>query len=73
MRKDKDMVRFAVAISPELAKKLEHMADETHTSKSDILRKALLIMDIAIDNKKQGNRLALVNKEGQKVSEILGL
>jgi predicted transcriptional regulator len=68
-----DMVRFSVKIAPEMAQKLETMAKDTHSSKSDILRKALLIMDIAIDNKKRGIKLALVNNEGQKVSEIVGI
>lgn len=67
------VVRMSLNISPELAEKLEQMSEETHTSKSDIIRKALLIMDIAIDNKKKGNRLALVNKQDQKVSDILGI
>ena len=68
-----NVVRMSLNISPELAEKLEKMSEESHTSKSDVLRKAIFLMDIAIDSKKEGNQLAVVNKDGQKVSGILGI
>jgi len=68
-----NVVRMSLNISPELAEKLEKMSEESHSSKSDILRKAIFLMDIAIDSKKEGNQLAVVNKDGQKVSGILGI
>lgn len=66
-------VRFALSVSPELAQRLEDMAKQEHTTKSEIIRKALAVMTIALDNKKVGNRLAVVDKSGSKVSDILGL
>ena len=68
-----NVVRMSLNISPELAEKLEKMSEESHSSKSDVLRKAIFLMDIAIDSKKEGNQLAVVNKDGQKVSGILGI
>lgn len=68
-----NVVRMSLNISPELAEKLEKMSEESHSSKSDVLRKAIYLMDIAIDSKKEGNQLAVVNKNGQKVSGILGV
>ena len=67
------VVRMSLNISPELNDKLERMSEESHTSKSDILRKAIFLMDLAIDSKKHGNKLAVVNSEGQKVTDIVGV
>ena len=67
----KDMVRFSVEMSPELASKFEEMSEIEHTSKSDIFRKALFLMHVAIDSKREGNKLAVVDKSGHKVSDII--
>lgn len=67
----KDMVRFSVEMSPELANKFEEMSEIEHTSKSDIFRKALFLMHVAIDSKREGNKLAVVDKNGHKVSDII--
>ena len=67
----KDMVRFAVEMSPELAGKLEEMSEIEHTSKSDIFRKALFLMHVAINSKRRGNAIAVVDQSGHKVSDII--
>lgn len=67
----RDMIRFAVEMSPELAGKLEEMSEIEHTSKSDIFRKALFLMDVAIKSKQKGNVVAVVDKTGNKVSDII--
>ncbi len=67
----KDMVRFAMEMSPELAEKLDEMSEIEHTSKSDILRKALFLMHVAITSKGKGNQIAVVDKAGHKVGDII--
>lgn len=68
---NKNMIRFAVEMSPELADKFEEMSEIEHTSKSDIFRKALFLMHVAIKSKQKGNELAVVDKNGNKVGEII--
>jgi hypothetical protein len=68
-----DVVKMLLNISPKLADKLEKMSEESHSSKSDVLHKAIYLMDIAIDSKKQGNKIAIVNKEGKLINGILGI
>jgi hypothetical protein len=68
-----NMVRMSLNISPQMAEKLEKMSEESHSSKSDVLRKALILMDIALDSQKEGLQIAIVDKDGKKVSGILGL
>jgi metal-responsive CopG/Arc/MetJ family transcriptional regulator len=67
----KNMVRYAVELSPELAEKFEEMAEQEHASRSDIIRKALFLMYVAINSKKKGRELAVVDKLGHKVSDII--
>jgi predicted transcriptional regulator len=68
-----EALKMSVHLSPELSKKLEKMSEESHSSKSDVLRKAIFLMDVAIDSKKHGNKLAVVDQKGHKVSEIIGV
>jgi len=67
----KDMVRFAVDMSPELAGKIEEMAELSHTSESDIFRQAIFLMHVALDSKIKGNQLAVVDNKGHKVGDII--
>lgn len=66
-------IRFKIEMSPELDKRLDEMSESEHTTKSAIMRKALLLMILALENKKKGNKLAFVDKNDNKVSDILGL
>lgn len=71
MSKHKEMVRFNLEMSPKMADFLEEMANIEHASKKDILLKALFLMDIAIKSKAKGNELAVVDKAGHKISDII--
>ena len=68
-----EVVRFALSISPGLAEKIEEMATSQHTTKSDIIRKSIALMSIAIENKALGNSIIVVDKNDKKVAGILGL
>ncbi len=68
-----NVVNMSLNISLELAEKLKRMSKDSHASEGDVLCKAIYLMDIAIDSKKQGNKMAVVNDAGMKVSEIIGI
>lgn len=66
-------VRLSLDVSPELNEVLERLADATHGSKSDVLRKAIALMEVAVDAKENGKKLGIVER-GQTVStEIVGI
>ncbi len=67
------MIRLNITISDDLAAKLEELSGESQTSKSEILRKALTIFDLAREGKRSGKKLALVGEGGQVMTEIVGL
>jgi predicted transcriptional regulator len=67
------MIRLNITISDDLAAKLDELSGESQTSKSEILRKALTLFDLAREGKRHGKKLALVGEGGQVTTEIVGL
>lgn len=69
-------IRLSLDISPDLNATLERLAQESHTSKSEVLRKAIALIDVAIDAKEQNQKLGVFeNKDAQPhlIKEIVGL
>lgn len=69
----KKTTRLSLDVSPELNKILDEISEKTHTSKSEVLRKSITLMDVAIREKGGLNHLAVVNKDNKVVKEIIGL
>jgi predicted DNA-binding protein len=48
-------IRFTLTVSPDLAKQLEQLSENTGVSKADIIRRGIKLFDIAVEveNKKQ--------------------
>jgi predicted transcriptional regulator len=68
-----DKVRLSLDVSAELNKTLEELADKTMGSKSDVLRKAIALMEVAVEAKEKGENVGVVNKKGELVTRIVGL
>lgn len=69
----KATVKMSLHLSPETNETLEELADQNHITKSELLRKALALIEVAFESKKKGNHLAILDKNDKKVSEIIGL
>lgn len=67
------MIRLNLTVSDDLARRLDELSGESQTSKSEILRKALTLFDVAREGKRSGKKLALVGDGGQVKTEIVGL
>ncbi len=70
---DKEKVRLSLDISPELNSLLEDIASKTGGTKSDVLRKAIALMEVAVDGKRRGLKLGLADKDQPLATEIVGL
>jgi predicted transcriptional regulator len=68
-----DTVRMSLALSPELNNRLEQLASENRTTKSEILRKAVALFDVASEAKREHKRLGILDKDKKLVTEIVGL
>jgi predicted transcriptional regulator len=72
-KKEKEKVRLSLDISPELNALLESLAAKTGGTKSDVLRKAIALMEVAVDAKRRGLKLGLAEKDQPLATEIIGL
>ena len=68
----KDKVRISLDVSVELDEKLTAMAEKSHTTKSDILRKGIAIIEAAL-NAKANEHLGIVDKNNKLVTKIVGI
>jgi len=67
-------VRFNVVLSDDLNREIDQAAEETESSKSEILRKALQLYLVARAGSRRGLKLGLVEPKTEKLqTEIVGL
>ena len=69
----RDAVRLSLVISPELNDRLEEIASGSHSTKSEVLRKALALFDVVAEAKTAKRRLGILDENKQLVTEIVGL
>ena len=68
-----EKVRVSLDISPQLYEKLQSLAQELHSTKSDVLRKSLVLLDVAVEARKNGKKLGLADSNNQLTTEIIGI
>lgn len=66
-------VRLSLDLSPETNEVLERLAKETHGAKSDVLRKAIALMEVAVKAKSEGKKFGVANPDQELATEIVGL
>jgi predicted transcriptional regulator len=66
-------VRLSLIVSPELNETLEDLAFRSHTTKSEILRKAIALFDVASQAKQKEQRVGILDQEDKIVKEIVGI
>lgn len=66
-------VRLSLDVSSELNTMLDEMAEKTHSSKSELLRKSIVLMEVAVREKEKGNHLSVVSNNQKIIKEIVGL
>jgi metal-responsive CopG/Arc/MetJ family transcriptional regulator len=66
-------VRLNVNITDELNRRLDQMSEKSGSSKSDLLRKAIVLMDLAVNENAKGNVLAVADKSHHVLREIVGV
>jgi len=68
-----ESIRLSLSISPELNARLDNLAQSGHTTKSEVLRKAIALFDVAAQAKAENNRLGVLDQNKRLVSEIIGI
>jgi predicted transcriptional regulator len=67
-------IKLTLELSEEVNNSLEGIAEESGTTKSDVLRKAIGLIKVASIEKKKGRELGFIDPKSDKVvSRIVGL
>jgi predicted transcriptional regulator len=73
MASDKESIRLSLSVSPELNERLEQLASSGHTTKTEILRKAIALYDVVAEAKTEKKRLGILDQNKQLLTEIVGI
>ena len=69
----REKVRLSLDVSPELNMKLDELSLKIQGSRSDVLRRALVLMDVAVRARDEGHKLGVVDKNQPLLTEIVGI
>lgn len=66
------MARINFDVSPELDQTIEKLVKQTGSaSKSELLRRAIALMQVAADAKQKGEKVVIADKNRKPVAEVL--
>lgn len=68
-----DRVRLTIEVTDELNERLGRLADELGGSKAEVFRKAIALIDVALDAKRRGRQVAILDDEQRVVATVVGL
>ncbi|GAB1543123.1 hypothetical protein NUACC21_57970 [Scytonema sp. NUACC21] len=67
-------IRLSLDVTPELNKTIEDLSKTIGGSKSDVLRKAIALMEVVVDYQKEGKKVGIANRLGEPMfAEIVNL
>jgi len=66
-------IRVSLDVSPELFSTLENLSGKTHASKADVLRRAIALMQVAVEAKEQGKKVGVADKDQPLSTEFIGI
>lgn len=63
-------IRVACEISPQLAERLDAIANDSHLTLTDVMRRAFALVDVAYEAKSRGERLGILDADRKLLTEI---
>ena len=70
---EKERIRLSLDVSPELNRLIEDLAERTDGTKSDVLRRAIALMDVAVRANESGKRVGIADTDQGLTTEFVGL
>lgn len=67
----KEMVHLSLDLSPELNETLEELASKIGGTKTDVLRQAIALMQIAVTAKEEGKKFGIAEPAQPLATEII--
>lgn len=68
-----ETIRLSLDVSPALYETLTSLATKLHSTKSDVLRKAIALMEVAVNAKEQKKKFGVAASDQTLETEIVGL
>jgi len=68
-----ESIRLSLTVSPELNARLDELAASAHSTKSEILRKAIALFDVVAEAKSEKKRFGILDQNKQLLTEIVGI
>ena len=72
-KKEQKPVRLSLDVSDELNNLIKQLAKETNSTKSDVLRRAITLLSVAVEAKRQGKKIGIAEKDQPLTTEIIWL
>lgn len=73
MAQNSDKIKLSLEIPLELNARLEEIARELGSTKSDVLRRALALMEVAHEARKQNKIVGVLTQEQKLEKEFIGI
>ena len=70
---DRDKIRLSFDVTPELNDQLQDIAEEVGGTKTEVLRKAIALMRVAVDAKRDGKKFGVAERNQPLATEIVGI
>jgi predicted transcriptional regulator len=70
---ERNKVRFNLDLSPETDSLLEDLAEQMGGTKSEVLRKAIALMKIAVEARCEGRKFGIAEADQPLAIEIIGI
>ena len=72
-KKEQKPIRLSLDVSDELNNLIHQLAKETNSTKSDVLRRAVTLLSVAVDAKRQGKKIGIAERDQPLTTEIIWL
>jgi predicted transcriptional regulator len=65
--------RLLMEVSPELVELLDKLAAKSQTTRTEVLRKAIALLDVSAQEKDRGRKIGIFDENGKLIQEIVGI
>lgn len=65
--------RLMMEVSSELVELLDKLAAKSHTTRTEVLRKAVALLDVSTQSKDVGRKIGILDENDKLIQEIVGI
>ena len=66
------MVKISIVLSDDLHRRVERLSAESGVTKTELLRRAIQLLEVAVEARSRDLRLGIFDAERKLVSQIIG-